>query len=628
MVTQARPGFLGPPQDDQPPIRRTKSDAFRVKELCDAAYNDTSAMRLRMMHDYALYRLEPFTWREVIADRLPRNTATFTGNDPKTLANTIIAIISEARITWRSPTVDQPEDIRGAGRAAEQLFHGLIQQVDNDQSFLVNTSLLEQFSFYIAIRGFGIVLHTLTKNEQGETMPRIEAWDPMNVYWGVSSDGKNTGNNRHGLSWAAHYQDLDAWRLDARFSDGRTAISGGVNPTYVRDDRPYYRVYDFYDREFNIVVVDDKVVSKTRHFGEGFVPITIVPVGPAPMIVDSQANAAYYEEFGESVFAHNRNLYPKINAILSTKYERVLRYLNPPLKELSRTGRFTIPSNVSNPFDRGQRFRLSTANEEDLVPLDEPALPRDAAEFEATVQIQTQKGGVPNVVHGQTGVPSSGYNTSLLLSSQRHILMPRINAIKRLYVGMERHLRRQFSTGYFEALHLQGEIDRRKPYNQLIEPSVISQAPAPIIDVRVTNPAELAQRVALAQAASTPGAEWFDLAYILDEVLEVDDPDSMMERLAVQRAKQALPQTQLYEAIKAAEEVGDTQLAQILMSALLQYMGGPPQPGQGQGPPGQGPPGQGQIGPATNAGGAPGAGLPNESTEAQLQGRPRPEGTP
>ena len=514
-------GFPSTPRALPTRIRGGKADVERVRELCDAAYNDTAAMRLRMMHDYALYRLEPFTWREVIADRLPRNTATFTGNDPKTLANTLISIIDEARITWRSPTVDQPEDTRDAGRAAEQLFHGIIQQVEADQGLLVNPSLLEQFAFFIAIRGFGIALHLLTKDEDGQTIPKIEAWDPLNVYWGVSSDDSGSGNNRHGLAWACHYQDLDAWRFDARFSDGRTSVSGSLTPTYLRDDKPYFRVYDFYDREHNIVVVDEKVIRKTRHFGQGYVPVTIVPVGPAPMIVDSQSNAAYYEEFGESVYAHNRNLYPKINAILSTKYERVLRYLNPPLKEISRSGRFTLPSNVSNPFDRGQRFRLSTANEEDLLPLDEPALPRDAAEFEATVQIQTQKGGVPNVVHGQSGVPSSGYNTSLLLSSQRHILMPRIRAVKSLYQSIERHLRRQFSSGYFEAMHLQGEIDRRKPYNRLIEPSIIRLSPAPIFDVRVKNPAELAQRIALAQAASQPNNEWFDLAYILDEVLEV-----------------------------------------------------------------------------------------------------------
>ena len=105
----------------------------------------------------------------------------------------------------------------------------------------------------------------------------------------------------------------------------------------------------------------------------------------------------------------------------------------------------------------------------------------------------------------------------------------------------------------------------------------------------------------------------------------------MMERLSVQRAKMALPQTQLYEAIKAAEEIGDEMLAKILMGALLQYMGGGPQMGQTPGQQGQSgtsslPPGQ--VNPTTQAGGSPGSGLPNESTEAQLQGRPRPEGTP
>ena len=621
--------------------RRIKTpDVERIKELCDTAYNNTLATRLRMIGDYQLYRLSPFTWRQIISDRIPPNSATFTSNEPRTLADTVISILSESRISVRSPTIDQPEPVRDAGRAAEQLFNGIITKAEEDRSLLVETSLKQQIAFYMCIRGFVAGLHTFSKTPNGETVFHTEIWDPLNVYWGVASDSGGEGPGTHRLDWICHYQDLDAWRIDARFGNGAGSISGTLTPDYEHEGKPMFRVYDFYDREYNTVVADDMVVKRQKHFGQGYVPATVIPVGPAPFIVDAQSATGYPEDFGSSIFAHNRDLYPKVNAILSSKYERTLRMVNPATVQRSTTGRFTLPANISNPYDRGNRYRLSTMNEEDIQPLRQPDLPRDALELEASLQVQIQKGGVPNIVHGQSATPSSGYNTSLLISSQRHILQPRLDAMRQFYMGLERFTRRQFSTGFFEPMRLQGEIDRRTPYNRLIEPSVVSQAPAPIFQCRVKNPAELAQRIALFQATTQGQDPAFDLAYALDEVLEVDDPDSMLARLAIQSAKRALPQTRIYEAIKAAEEIGDEMLAKLLAGALMQLMGGPPDTqGQGGGQPG-GPPARGPRPPSgagpqpaqatrpdTNAGGSPQAGMPNESTEAQNMGRPRPEGT-
>ena len=127
------------------------------------------------------------------------------------------------------------------------------------------------------------------------------------------------------------------------------------------------------------------------------------------------------------------------------------------------------------------------------------------------------------------------------------------------------------------------------------------------------------------------GSQLADDLYIMDDVLEFDDPDGMMERLDLQKAVRALPETQLLKAVEAAEANEEQELGQLLYAALLKFVQGQPQPPGGAGP---GPldscpqePHRVQE-PTTNAGGAPGAGQPNPSDESQLQGRPRPEGTP
>ena len=638
--------------EDRPFPRRMPGggdDAHRIRELCDAAYNNTMAMRLRMMADYDLYRLAPFTWRQIVADMIPPNMATVTGNDPRTLADTIISLLVEARLVARSPTADQPQPVRDAGRMAERLFHGLLMQAEQQQGGMVQSSVRQQLAFYMCVRGFAAGLHTLTKNRAGETMIHVEIWDPLNVYWGVSSDDAGSGSDHNGLAWACHYQDLDAWRLDARFAGAEGAISGHVKPTYVRENRPMYRVYDFYDRVWNIVVVDGKVVLRQQHFGEGHVPVSIIPVGPSPFIIDPQSAMSYPEEFGASVFAPNRTLYPKLNAVNSVKYERILRQANPPVKVISQTGRKTLPPNISNPFDRGQRYQLAAQFQEDIVPLVEAPIPRDALEFEAGLQMQLQKGGVPNVVHGQNAQPSSGYNTALLISQQRHVIAPRLEAQTQWFSGFEQFVRRQFGSGYFESMHLEGEIDRRTPYSLVAEPATIRQAPRVLIESRIKNQAELAQRVAAAQALIGLGLA--DRNYVRDEIMEIDDPDAMEGRLALEMAKMLLPETKLWEAMQAAIKDGDQIMAQLIFGNLLKVMAGPANDPQGPGEPrGGGPssgppqqrqarpgqPAQGSPGgagmregerPNTNAGGSPQAGRPNPSNESQTMGRPRPPGT-
>ena len=157
-----RPTSLAPRQ-----LRRTKTDAHMIRENCEAAYNDTAALRLRQMADYDLYRLTPFSWRQIIAEKIPAKTATLTSNEPRTLADTVASILVDAPVTYRCPTSNELEDIRDAGRAVEELFDGFMKMADKDRPLMVQPSIKEQLVFYMLIRGFAIGLHLLTKNELG-----------------------------------------------------------------------------------------------------------------------------------------------------------------------------------------------------------------------------------------------------------------------------------------------------------------------------------------------------------------------------------------------------------------------------------------------------------------------------
>ena len=611
-------------------LRRTDADAVYVMDSVEGVRWLFEPIHHRQMVDYFHYKLMPFEWGQVLRDRVPPNTATITGNAPKTFADALITQLEDARLSVRTPRMSQDRQMHHAGLAAEQLFLGLLQQVEFSMDDQVAPTFRANLAFNIALRGFAIIAHTL-KKRRGETRLHAEPWDPVHVVWGVGPGAKRSRGfdddvDGKTLAWACNIHDLNREQVNSRFGAGGD-ITGLLLPHREVRGQPFFRVYDFYDRELNIVVVDEKVVVKQQHFGQGRVPVTIIPVGASHLV--HQNGQAYPEEFGVSAFAHNRDLFSKENAIRSIKYERMLQSINPPFTEKSASGSWRVPSHIVNPFSRGTRIQTSMDDEQEVEAIDMPELPRETQTLEQDLQNQLEAGGFSSVVYGQSPSGSSGYHAAILLAQKKIVIDPRLIALERAYRGMEHHIRLQHSSGFFEPVRLQGEIDRRRPFNVLIEPSVIRQAPAPIIKCRLKNNADIAQRISLAQALLSLGLA--DKEYVMDEILEIEDVDAMMAAVNAEAAKRALPQLQLFEWAQDLYERGEVIPAQMVTMAMQQYMmmspGSGELPGQGPASAGGNQP-QGRLPrPSTAAGGSPRAGQPNESNESQTMGRPRAAGT-
>ena len=158
--------------------QRSGEVAMRIEHLCNTARNNRLSLEQRWRLDYDFYRLDDFTWRKVVQDRISPKAATYTSNEPRTLANVVISLLVEALVTYRSPTVDQPQPVREAGRAREQLFHHFLEATDQNMADMVNVPLRDQLCFYMAIRGFVAAMHTLYRDYEGRTQVMIEPWDP------------------------------------------------------------------------------------------------------------------------------------------------------------------------------------------------------------------------------------------------------------------------------------------------------------------------------------------------------------------------------------------------------------------------------------------------------------------
>lgn len=591
----------------------------KIKDQVRVADMQTGGIRARQVVDLLRYQQEPFRW-SAVSERVPLNTPTMTSNEGYVLARTAMTMLNKARMTYPAPRESNNEQYKQAGRLREQMFAGFLRMADRRQTRLVSPSLRTSAGAMTCLRGFVCGLHVLTKNAKWETEARIEMWDPYNVYWGIDNGG---------IAWICHYQDLDADRMTARFGP---SVLTGYPPQHLRMKDPTWRVWDYYDREENVLMIGERVALRQRHWGtDGYVPATVVPVGP-PLMASLHDGFVYSADFGESVYAANRNLYPKWDAALSAKYARLIYALNPAAFEKSRSGRPFIPPETPSAWEMGMRMTLNVADEQEVEALPYPDMPKEATELEGMMSGMLQRGGFSHIVQGQGGQLSSGYNTSLLMGSADFLLEPRMDAIKAWYEAAEESLFRQFVSGYFDGVRMQGMVRRGKTFDMTFEPSELRDAPPLMFEMKVINQAEIVQNLNLAMALRDPGRTGFPLLTddtIRDRLLDVEDPDLEGALVRMQSARRSTPQALLLQSIKDAIDNEDEMLAKVLEGNLLSLMqpGLPPMlPIGGEQRMMRGAQGGGR-GMETNAGGSPRGGMPNVSGPEQLGGRPRPAGT-
>lgn len=619
------------------------ASAQEIMGVVEADERLTAQLRNRMRNDHLLYTLDPFRWRQLGVET--ERQAKITAPAPRVLAHTMMALLGMARMTYRAPIESHSEEEGNAGRAAEQLFTGFMQQSDGENTRMGRMLTREHLVENLVVRGFGVLLHRLVQDRQTlQARAVIEAWDPLNTHWGM---------DRNGLAWAAYKQYFTADELDAswggrgasRRSAAKTVLPEGVG----NRASSLYKVIDYYDRKENVLVVDGEVRRRVpmRSTG-GEVPVTVVAVG-GQLMRDADTGVVDYFNWGQSIYDENRQMWPVYYGILSTKWERLLRVNNPATISHAEGGEdwvSRVNPEIQSPYERGIRLFANSATGESIEPVKQPEMPRDLLELEASVVGEIQRSGLPHLLHGQSGGQvSSGYNTSLLLGTSDIKTRPFHQAMLRIYQRVEQSLRSQFMSGYFGPVRMRGRVGQYAPFNNLIGPEQVAGAPELVFEMKPDNLSDVAQRMSVVAGMRSGDPPLIDDETLLDWSGLVDDPSFTLEKVRLQEARRQLPMARMLYDMKAAIAAGDMELANALAVGLEQMMlpGAAPQTpaalpsGRGGGGISGGPLGmlrQGGGGGGgasvrgleTEFGGSPRGGMPNPSDERQLGGRPRPPG--
>jgi hypothetical protein len=310
--------------------------------------NVTEALRSRMEADYALYRLEDYTGG---SKNDPDNTKLdgfrkYTSNDPRTFAQKIISLLTTSQVLIKVPQDDSVSEERNTNNDKERFLIGMIRAANEYLRRRMLPTIHNQLAFFTSIRGYYAGRCLLVKREEGDTYVDITPWDPLHTYWSMGGDG---------LLWACYRMTKTKAEIEDQYD---TEINDE------KADTDTYLVFDFFDDEVNMVVMEDRILKKaTPHGLSGRVPVFIGAVGPAPPIQSDERNDME-ADYGESIYSSDRSVYEEFNFAMSVRSELMSRSLKRPYVITSRDGRKTLSE---NPYEAGTEIALAEGDRIDLL---------------------------------------------------------------------------------------------------------------------------------------------------------------------------------------------------------------------------------------------------------------------
>ena len=525
--------------------KRKKLKASDIIDKVDVHYDNTEKLRQRMEDDYSLYRLDPYDAGD--------GYQSYTSNAPQTYADKVISWIVSSEMVARIPNIHENEEIRFANNNKEKVFLGMLRSADERLKNSLSPSIKNQLAFYIAIRGWYAGRALLTKKNDGATYVDISPWDPMHTYWGVGADG---------LAWACHKIQKGRAEIEEEYG---VRINGEATD---RADEDWLYVYDYYDKEENIVVIGNgQVVKKATAHGSPRVPVFIGPVGSTPPV---QALAEHtdiestVEDFGESVFKSSRDVYEKNNFMMSIMLELTARARRQGLKIKSRDGSKTLDE---DPYKEGTE--ISLAQGEDVEPLGLLEMSRETQGFMGVLTGDMQRGTLPHSIYGDLQFQLSGFAINTLRQGIDSVLQPRMEALEDAYMKMCMLLCDQYMSGNFRAMELSGRDMNRAYFNEVITPESIEMAK----DIEISFVGQLPQddmsKMSMAQIAREGPNPLLPDIFIRDKILGLQDTDTIDNAIKEQEATELLPEAKLVTLMQSAEERGREDLAQLYLGELL-----------------------------------------------------------
>ena len=556
--------------------------ATEIIDMVESHYTSTYPLRDRMEQDHKLYRLEPYDAGD--------GYRSYTSNEPQVMADKIISWLTSAEMVVRIPFSGNERDQRDADNQKERFLTGIVRAADENLSLRLLPPLRDQLAWYTTLRGWYAGRVLLVKNDKGETNIDITPWDPLNTFWCEGDDG---------LDWACYRMRKSPSEIAKQYK----VKSGDLG----EDTEESIFVYDFYDREDNYVVMQDRLLKKRTKHGYDGVPCFVGMVGSAPLVQSDEVGTDAIADFGESVFKHNRENFENNNFMMSTMLELTARSRKQGLKVKSRDGTKSLEE---DPYQEGSE--ISLAQGEEVEPLGMLEMAKESGAFMGLVSSEVQRGGLPYSIYGELQFQLSGYAINTLRQGIETVLSPRIQALERAYKQIFNIISEQYGSGKFKSVEVSGRDRERMYFSAEISPDIVKKGGDPEVSIMSQLPQDDMSKMSMAQIAREGEVPLLPDIFIRDMILGLQDADQLDDVIKEQIAEKALPEASLWSLLASLENRGRGDLAQFYYGELMRLMmekasqtrrtmtGEPepqPQMQPGMAPPMMAPPMMGPMGP-------------------------------
>tara|TARA_R110002096_G_scaffold34732_4_gene99048 strand:+ start:151 stop:2160 length:2010 start_codon:yes stop_codon:yes gene_type:complete len=552
------------------------TNSGEVSKTINRYFRNEEPLFNRMHKDYEKYwTLED--WEPDLDDQVMPEDA-YTTNQPRVLAQKIIAFIAETEMVVRVPNDDAPKDQEERNKLTENLSIGMLANVDRRMRRNGDPRIQRQMAWHSVVRGRYVIARAfLRKRSNGETFEDILPIDPAQF---VFQPGEEEP------VWAAHRRQMSRGEIRDTYQGFKIGEGDDddeveeVFDYYVRQDNPQAEPNsdDVFQRhpyiyKMGTLINEEWARSPFDLFTLSF-PVIITPVGSDPHLapreqeVTSKHNTMI-ADFGESIFAENRHVWDKINRSASYIVDMVSKASDPPVQVSSTDGTKELEEGWN---EKGAQVNTAVADGQDVKLMVTPDMNRSASVLLEFLQRDAIAGGIPPQGFGILDKPLSAVALRQLGNNLEHRVLPRMEAVQLCIEGCLEVLVAQYETGAFEPITVSGKrFDRHRFSNKIIEPNEVSGHDALTVSLELVLPEDETIRWNVANMAMAPtvtGEPLTSLEYVREHILNIQDPKLLSDQNREILTRQTSPVLGLLDQYRSVVLDGDPMAAAAILDQI------------------------------------------------------------
>ena len=462
-------------------------------------------------------------------------------NDPTTMISLGVSLLSGQPPVHRVVVnTTSQSDFKKSGQS-EHALTGWWREVDDERFLEGRDAFLRELYYWMLATGWHSGVYAMVPDKEGNPRPLAELHNPLEAFQEYGMGGLVTYVHRYYTTLSVARAKAAQWgNYDNLYGDGNQRV----------------RVTDWWKCEYgtdgpevlNAVICEGMSTSgpssrlwlKLPTSWGTFMPVLSGPVAGNPDRGAYADDDRWKSTMGKSVLEQNRLVYQQFNRYLSL-LAQVAKDHAEPAWLAKGTGLLVDDKDVKGGRDNNGLWTpggkvISTLNPNaSLQRVDPGRSPIEVQQFMQVLQGMMERGGLPYLLYGGSGSSLSGFAINQLLNAAQQRLGPYKLAGERVLKFIDKvwleDYRREYGDRVITVAGRNLQNGRHGGYfTEEFKSTNIPKYLVTEVETNLALPNDLVSRIAIVRQA-IPDGPILDLLTALDEVLKVEDPNLVLERL-------------------------------------------------------------------------------------------------